>query len=368
MQTLQSQARQVNIELLRILAMFFIVCNHILGHGLNLQDYNLEDPNRFFLWFLRGVSYTGTNIFVLITAYFQCRSQFKLKSLLLLLCQVWFYAIGIYFLSIGCEWSSFTLTSLFATLTPILGSMYWFVTCYVGLYVLSPFINKFIKLTDKRQLAILIGILFLFFSFIPNVYYGSSWLNWGGGCGIVWFIFLYIVAAYIRYYIDVSTIKKSSLAIVTFILMSLPLLSKIIIANVTNYFTGQIIGSSVFYSNNSILILPLSISFFVLFLKIKINNNLWTKIIAYLSSSMFSVYLISENPNISKYVWQSCSALLNKASLWLPVQIVVIAFLILMVCVIVDQFRKFSFKLISCSYIPDKILSKLSPLSNKLFE
>ena len=92
--------RLMNVELLRILSMFFIVCNHFLGHDLGIEDYNFDDPNRFVLWFFRGLCYTGTNLFVIISAYFQCKSRFRLNGLLQLIYKVLFYSIIIYFISL----------------------------------------------------------------------------------------------------------------------------------------------------------------------------------------------------------------------------------------------------------------------------
>ena len=176
--------RELNIELLRILSMFFIVCNHFLGFGLSLQDYDTSDPNRFLLWFLRGICYTGTNLFILISAYFQCSGHFKSKSILLIICQVLFYSIVIYVLAVLLGLTEFSYKGFVVSVFPVMTSSYWFVTCYVGLYILAPFINKLISALTKFQHKTLIIILFIFFSVIPNLLYNSSWLNWGGSTGI----------------------------------------------------------------------------------------------------------------------------------------------------------------------------------------
>lgn len=366
-QTVSKPNRQVNIELLRILSMFFIVCNHFLGFGLSLQDYDMSDPNRFALWFLRGVCYTGTNIFILISAYFQCKSQFKAKSILLIVCQVWFYSTLIYLLSILFGLIEFSYKGMLTSFLPILSSSYWFVTCYVGLYILSPFINKFIHALTKKQHLTLLVILFVFFSVIPNFFYNSPWLNWGGSTGIVWFVFLYLVAAYLRLYTDISNVSKKKISVLLFLFMLFPLLSKIIIANLTYCLTGEIIGSSIFFMNNSVIIFPLSIIFFLTFKKIKILSRSATSVISYVASSVFSIYLISEHPQLREYIWSFSTEIVVDNLMSIPISVIFISCAIMFLCIAIDQIRKFIFLIISKTNIPQKIERFVSKFTSTLY-
>lgn len=366
-QILSKPNRQINIELLRILSMFFIVCNHFLGFGLSLQDYDMSDPHRYALWFLRGVCYTGTNIFILISAYFQCMRIFKIKSLLLIVCQVWFYSTLIYLLSILFGLTEFSYNEMLTSIFPILSSSYWFVTCYVGLYILSPFINKFISNLTKTQHLTLLVILFIFFSAIPNFCYNSSWLNWGGSTGIVWFVFLYLVAAYLRFHIDISNVSMKKLTALLVLFMLLPLLSKVIIANLTYYLTGTIIGSSLFFMNNSVIIFPLSILLFLTFMKIKISNRGAVRVISYVASSVFAIYLISEHPQLREYIWDFSTEFALSISMPIPISVILITCAIMLLCIAIDQIRKFVFFMFSKTGIPQKIADFLSVYPKRIY-
>lgn len=359
--------RQLNIELLRILSMFFIVCNHFLGFGLSLQDYDMNDSNRFLLWFLRGVCYTGTNIFILISAYFQCAGHFKSKSILLIICQVFFYSVVIYLISVSCGLTDFSYKGLLLSCFPILTSSYWFVTCYVGLYILAPFINKLIYSLTKSQHKTLIVILFILFSVIPNFFYSSSWLNWGGSTGIVWFIFLYLVAAYLRNYIDVSKINSRKLFVSILVFMLLPLLSKIIIAHSTYYLIGSVVGSSLFYMNNSIIIFPLSVLLLLGFMKLDISSKRVSRIISFVASSIFSVYLISEHPALRECLWAFCANLVENSTYLIPVYVICISIAIMLICIAIDQIRKLIFFLCAKSGLPRKIDIFISRYTNKIY-
>lgn len=359
--------RLLNVEILRVLSMFMIVCNHFLGHGLSLQDYDLNDGNRFILWFLRGICYMGTNLFILISAYFQCKSRFKAKSILLLLCQVLFYSIALYGVSVAFGLAEFSYSGLVKVLFPVLTSSYWFVTCYVGLYILAPFINKFIQSLGKGQLKKLILILFVFFSVVPNVFFNSSWLNWGGSSGIVWFIFLYFVAAYIRLYVDISRISMRKLFPLLILFMLLPLLSKIIIANLSLYFTGNIIGSSIFFVKNSIIIFPMSVLLFLAFMKINISGKVSEKIIPFFASSIFAVYLISENIYLREHLWSFCTRMLGGNSTLVPLYVIVIPVAVLLACIFIDQIRKCFFSLCGKTGLPQRLEALISTYTNKIY-
>lgn len=359
--------RLLNVEVLRVLSMFMIVCNHFLGHGLSLQDYDLNDSNRFILWFLRGVCYMGTNLFILISAYFQCKSRFKAKSILLLLCQVFFYSIILYGVSIALGLAEFSYSGLVKVLFPVLTSSYWFVTCYVGLYILAPFINKLIQSLSKDQLKKLILILFVFFSVVPNIFYSSSWLNWGGSSGIVWFIFLYLVAAYIRLYVDIAQISLRKLLPLLILFMLLPLISKIIIANLSLYFTGNIIGSSIFFVKNSIIIFPMSVLFFLTFMKINISGKISEKIVPFFASSIFAVYLISENIYLREYLWSWCVRIVGEDSTLVTLYVVAIPIAVLLSCIFIDQIRKCFFFLCGKTGVPQSIEKFISRYTSKIY-
>ena len=90
--------RQSNIELLRILGLFVILCHHYVVNSGIMQNI---DPvvNRGGYWFL---SYwgmwgkTGINIFILISGYFMCKSDLAIKRYCKVTFKIYFYNFIIY--------------------------------------------------------------------------------------------------------------------------------------------------------------------------------------------------------------------------------------------------------------------------------
>ena len=92
--------RDSNIELFRIITMFFIVAHHyVVNSGLTLEDgpiaANPLSGNSIFLLLFGAWGKIGINCFVMITGYFMCKSSITLRKFAKLLGEIMFYKIGI---------------------------------------------------------------------------------------------------------------------------------------------------------------------------------------------------------------------------------------------------------------------------------
>ena len=129
------------MELLRIMAMFFIVvfhCSYKSGFTFDQLDANTFGVKCF--WMLGEL---GVNLFTLISGYFQINGSFKSEKLIRMLGQVLFYwglsvlvAFNLGILEISGVRNAILL--LFPTLT----NRYWYFTAFVILYIFSPWINS----------------------------------------------------------------------------------------------------------------------------------------------------------------------------------------------------------------------------------
>lgn len=91
----QSLVRQSNIELLRIVAMLFIVMHHYVTHGTTNFVY-LDPPlsvQHVFALFFGAFGRPAVGVFVLICGYFSIKSDFKLPRFVSLIAQVFSYSV-----------------------------------------------------------------------------------------------------------------------------------------------------------------------------------------------------------------------------------------------------------------------------------
>ena len=94
------------------------------------------------------------NVFVLITGYFMIDGKFKIKKVINLVLQVFTYTF--IFLIINCLLNNqVSLQQIIKSILPVMYSHYWFITTYIILYILSPYINKFVKSINKEELGVI---------------------------------------------------------------------------------------------------------------------------------------------------------------------------------------------------------------------
>lgn len=338
--------RLSNIELLRIFSMLLVIATHFWGHGIELKSIEPFTLPYYFGWFVKGISYVSVNTYVLISAYFLCKSKFKISRLLMLWLEIEFYSIFLYLIAILSKTIHFSSKGILTALFPICTGEYWFVTIYIGLFLLSPILNFFIATINRKQHEVIIVILCLLFVIVPNIFFFSKWLNFGTGYGIVWFVVLYFIGSYLRLYVSREWINRNTMKIrlLSILFLALPGISRIIIAFFTRLILGHVVGGGLFFANNSIIMVPATILFFLMFLTYDIKNEKLESVINMLSSGSFAVYLIHDNPNISTKMWNILIYNIHLYDFRLVVDFLAIIIGVYVICAIVDVIRQRLFK------------------------
>lgn len=285
--TSQPSLRNSNFELLRIISIIMIIGLHLFGHGGILETFGSKV---YPLWSIEAMISVSVNCYVLISGYFLVTSKFKLRKLFMLYIQVLFYSLGIYVVLLALGIVKFDTQWFIQECLPILSRRYWFVTCYVAMYLLSPFLNKLILQLSKRQMQILIIILFFLFCEWNVLIPFLSTLNTDGGYGVGWFICLYFFAAYIRLHYNKKINKYYYL------------LSYFAVCFITSALkTG--LGITGLFRYSSITILFASLSLFLFFRELNIKNTIANKVILFLAPLTLGVYLIHDNKLIRSILY-----------------------------------------------------------------
>lgn len=169
---MKTSTRNSFIELLRLFAMFLILACHFIIH----INWHLLEGTGWKSAFANVGTQTGqigVVIFFIITGWFMYSKPFSLTRVIKVWTQVFLYSViivlfglivwktrGIYALQSLFENSESLLNTLRQTFFPILFGEYWFMTSYVVLLLLSPFINIVISHCSAQQLkTLIIGLL-----------------------------------------------------------------------------------------------------------------------------------------------------------------------------------------------------------------
>lgn len=294
--------RLANFELLRMLSMFMVLMLH------TRIPHSLSDTFGELLW--RSFSACGVDTFVLISGYFGLKPS--VKSWVHFLLPPTFYTIVL--CTINKE--PFTHYQPWCS--------WWFVTCYLELLLIVPFINYIVNDNNKKThlfLIISLTIINVYFGFICQTNEGRT------GYTLMNFCYIYTLGRYIKTYISFNQnvfIRLSFFLIIVFV------------NGLLRYFDIDIKGMTTYY--NSPLVILQAISLLLVFEQIRINkaNNM----ILLVSSSTFSVYLISDHPffryNYYSEFWQFVD---NNSIINFFILALFFNLIIFIVCILIDKLR-----------------------------
>ena len=291
------EERDSNFELLRILSILLIIMHHYSAQGVYGLTQHALTTNKMIEQILSMGGKIGVDCLILITGYFLITSTFKYKKLLKLVLEVFFYSVLFMAIFYSRGMAPYSKKVVIESLFPLTYDMYWYATAYVVLYMLSPFINSFIRGLNGKSLVKLIILLVILWSVLPVLTYGQA----PGYSNLGWFILLYLIGAYIKLYPNLYFNRRLinlAVALISFAVM----VSSVILFN----FKGITIS---FYADhatylremNMFPVLLCSVCLFLFFKNLKIGKNKWINTVA---MSTFGVYLIHNNYFVGPYLWE----------------------------------------------------------------
>lgn len=287
--------RDSNLELYRIITMLLIVAHHFVVNS-GVMDKAYEAPlsaNSIFLFLLGAWGKTGINCFIMITGYFMCKSRITLEKYVRLLSEIVFYnfVIAVVFAITGYGTWREIIEAFFVIRYVDSGN---FTACFLIFYLLIPFWNILINNISKKQHQILLcilGFLYVFLGTIPLLF--GVVFNY-----VSWFGFLYLVAAYIRFY----SCEKKNWGLYTGIFVMAGMLSVIACLIIGSRYDRQVAYLFMFDSNTFIAF-AISVCSFMWFRQWNIGYRKWINII---SGSTFGVLCIHANSNsMRRWLWKT---------------------------------------------------------------
>ena len=342
--------RKYNLDLLRILSMIFVVCLHYLGVGggyYNILDGDLSKITVNFVSasLLEALAIVGVNCFVLISGYFLITSSFKPKKILDLWFNTIFYTVILFIIYVALF--GFGLNAAIKSAAPILMSTYWFITVYIALYLVSPFINKLCENITQKQHLTLIAILVGIFSVWKSIMPIASTIDDRKGYSLTWFIVLYLIGAYARKY-GLKLFKNNWNNLLAYFAISAFSVSVKLAAIVASTkFSVLAEGQNLFYHYDSITVLAAAVFLFVFFSRLEITSAKVGKVVGFIAPSVFSVYIIHENFLWREWLWnKALNAGTMKESPLFVLHLIACVALVFVSCILIDKIRIYLFRLV----------------------
>lgn len=186
-------ARNSNIELLRILAMFAIICGHFVGQS-GTFEYTTS-LNDFLLLVFSSVGRIAVNVFLLIGVWYMVDAKFSAARIMKMYGQLYFYTSLFTIIALVIDYRAVSLKNLIYGFMPFIGRALWFASSYLCLLIFKPFLDMILQWEKKR----LITFTVFFFVFMSGL---SSILIIQDGFLIdtIWFAAVYLIVGTIKKY------------------------------------------------------------------------------------------------------------------------------------------------------------------------
>lgn len=330
------KARQSNLELLRIIAMLFIMMGHTYVRLSDNGNEGVFGGSLFWKTMISTMVTTGVGVFIAISGWFGIR--FKFRSLAKYLFLVFFSLFLIYGLAVAFKITSFSIQGMLISCGFTDG--YWFVLGYLGLFLISPLLNMFIEHASKKDFQIVLLSYFVFQSYVSWL---SGWYNYYDGYSIIMFAGIYLTAAYVRKYpIEWIEQRASLLWIITILVITA-------IATFSLWKFGH--AARQIRDDNPLIILA-GILMLLSFKQLTFQS----KIVNWLAASSFAVYLIHYSPFVYPYFMKGMRYLYYHFDGMIYAALLLMALLVVFfICTLFDQLRIFCWKIVQPLFDSKKV-------------
>lgn len=362
------QNRLSNFEVLRIWAMLMIIGAHLACHGIqHCEDANVANIifyqgsllNKIFTSALNVGGEVGVAIFFMLSGYFQVYNR-KIRSLRKIILESIFYGwtnviffvilklLGMH--TLDSQSAFFYLVKLF--FNPISGGAWWFISSYILLIILSPYINKILlKLNDRGWMIFLIGVWLLWYS-IGHVDRSSYYF-------IQRSILFYSLGAYYR--LKAKKGKIHNIFSLLFIIVVMWGIGAFFFYLISVY-SGQenirmkVLSNFIDILKTSFIVPICAYLLFSIFAKWNLKTTRWINVCA---QTTLGIYLIHDSVIFRNFIWYELikvDTVLYKSVLF-PIYAIVTIFGVFFICSIIDLFR--------IKYIEPKMINFVDKLCMK---
>lgn len=283
--------RNSNFELLRIVSMILILVFHSFFYSFSyLNDFCY---NKILYILISSWGLVGVCCFVFISGWFNVKENyvFNIKRIIKLILQVIFYGLLVCFL---CKLTNFTdigWADIKKNILVLFNSEYWFVTAYIFLILLVPFLNKIIFSLNRSTLKKLV-ILLTIFSIYKTIY------EFGPLSDIIYFVYLYLLIGYLKLTPNNFFERNAKKGCVMSFIFTISVFLWMFYMNTHHHIPYLLNNPSLVIKRHSVFMTVCSLFLFYVFKNMKIRNS---KFINLISSTTLGIYLLHDNSLVRKW-------------------------------------------------------------------
>ena len=304
-ETSRSEAKPVSprissFEILRIIAMLFIIAHHFAVHGgfnfATLERTPITVINEYYIGLIASLGKAGVNLFVLISAFFMIdNTRFKTKKMFSLAIMACIFSVIIALAFLPFQRN----LDIRAVLFPTGMETWWFLTAYLLLYLISPILNRGVRALKKEaHLFLAIAFIVLWSVCYTFLSVGYEFTYFG------WFICLYLIGSFIRIYdvkLPVRPLYGILIACGIFLVWYSLGYGLDFLIDGRNGWTETLMRWFSLGEERNFLQLICSVLLFLSFKEIRMRNF---KAINIIASTTLAVYMVHDHPYMRDLIWQ----------------------------------------------------------------
>ena len=279
----KTQTRESQFELLRLIAIFFVIMHHLVIKGADtvgyITPYSYEEHGVSGV-IINSFCICAVNLFVMITGWFGIKNIFKGVVRLIIDCTIF----GLISYLVLCTFTE----HIFAVKECLKSSFFtpnWFISVYMMLVLISPLIEYSIKALDSDKLKYIVVALL-----IVDVFFGFCF-NYNNGYDLIHFVTLYYLARFLKLSCESRlNVKLSKYGFGFYCLLAVFLAAGFIFVNKT----GMKLPALRYFLYNNPLIILMAMALFMWFSKRKIQSN----IINILATGVFGTFILHTTPYV----------------------------------------------------------------------
>lgn len=255
--------RIVCLDFIKIVAAIFVVILHVNGYTMQVHELSLASTGVKIVYYLmEGIAYIAVHLFVLAGSYLMCTKEYtNLNSVLYIwvttvLVTITGLVVAVVF---GIHPSlKITLQSIF----PLSLRAYGYVSSYIVLMLVSPFINMVLRKMNDQQVYYVSTVLVIVNVVFPTI---IPFIGWGENYTVL-FICLYFVSASVHRLNNKrpNSPKIYRRGVCAWMISTMALIvSPYIISFLSNYLNFLLGKEEYFYNYHNVIVLTESVGLFL---------------------------------------------------------------------------------------------------------
>ncbi|MDY6429651.1 MAG: acyltransferase [Bacilli bacterium] len=349
--------RNSAFELLRVIAIIFIIISHYCFHGAR-NDPNILPYNMIIACNL-SLGNIGVAIFMMISGYFLRKSQkVNVMHMVKLILEYYFYIILGYGLSFALvPGKTFDSNEFLRVIFPLFFEESWFVPAYLLVYLFHPFINKIFTESNYKSAFTFIVLITVVWSIVPTFTTAQFFLN-----GFISVFCFYCYGAFLKLAQDVGKkwYNKKTAWRLFFIGLGVILLYQTIVTIIACYNIDTAPAAEGFTTRFSFLMILMVMGLIML---VSLSKPFYCRPLNFVAGFTLGIYLIHDNIFLRDYYWHTLFRTqdFTSTNLMIPHLLMCLA-IIFCLGLVIDVTRKYAlegplFKLIN--RVVDKIKVKI---------